>query len=77
MPKELEKTCVFGGTMPMERKPHYGANINRMVVPKGKAGWLTYVNEFVEEAKVSGLVQNAIDRIGPRGLTVPPPGDEK
>ena len=55
----------------------YGANINRMVVPKGKAGWLAYVSEFVEEAKASGLVQNAIDRAGPRGVTVPPPGDAK
>jgi len=25
----------------------YGANINRMVVPKRKAHWRAYVNEFV------------------------------
>jgi polar amino acid transport system substrate-binding protein len=55
----------------------YGANINRMVVPKGKAGWLAYVTEFVEEAKASGLVRRAIDRVGPRGVTVAPPGDPK
>jgi polar amino acid transport system substrate-binding protein len=54
---------------------HYGANINRMVVPKGKAGWLSYVNEFVEDAKASGLVQKAIERSGTRGITVAPPGD--
>jgi polar amino acid transport system substrate-binding protein len=53
----------------------YGANINRMVVPKGQAGWLAYVSEFVEEAKASGLVQKAIDRAGPRGSTVAPLGD--
>src|SRR5262245_11271008 len=35
----------------------YGANINRMVVPKGKTEWLAYVNQFVEEAKGSGAVQ--------------------
>ncbi len=53
----------------------YGANINRMVVPKGMAGRLAYVSEFVEEAKASGLVQKAIDRVGPRGVTVAPPGN--
>ena len=53
----------------------YGANLNRMVVPKGKAGWLAYVSEFVEAAKASGLVQKAIDRVGPRGIRVAPPGD--
>jgi polar amino acid transport system substrate-binding protein len=53
----------------------YGANINRIVVPKGKAGWLAYISEFVEEAKASGLVQQAIDRAGPLGVQVAPPGD--
>lgn len=53
----------------------YGANINRMVVPKGKSEWLAYVTEFVEEAKASGLVQKAIDGAGPRGVTVAPPGN--
>jgi polar amino acid transport system substrate-binding protein len=55
----------------------YGANINRMVVPKNKAAWLAYVTEFVEDAKASGLVQKAIDRAGPRGVTVAPPGDTR
>jgi polar amino acid transport system substrate-binding protein len=53
----------------------YGANINRIVVPKGSAGRLAYVSEFVEEAKASGLVQKAIDRAGPRGTQVAPPGN--
>ena len=53
----------------------YGANLNRMVVPKGKPGWLAYVSEFVEAAKASGLVQKAIDRAGSRGIGVAPPGD--
>ncbi len=55
----------------------YGANINRIVVPKGNAAWLAYVSEFVEEAKTSGLVQKAIDRAGPRGTTVAPLGDSE
>jgi polar amino acid transport system substrate-binding protein len=53
----------------------YGANINRMVVPKGKADWLAYVNEFVEEAKASGAVQQFIERGGTRGVTVAAPGN--
>lgn len=55
----------------------YGANINRMVVPKGKSTWLAYVSEFVEEAKAAGLVQKAIERGGPPGVTVSPAGDPK
>jgi polar amino acid transport system substrate-binding protein len=55
----------------------YGANINRMVVPKGMLGRLAYVSEFVEEAKKSGLVQKAIVHAGPRGITVAPLGDPK
>jgi len=53
----------------------YGANINRMVVPKGKTDWLAYVNEFVEEAKASGAVQQFIERGGTRGVTVAPMGN--
>jgi polar amino acid transport system substrate-binding protein len=53
----------------------YGANINRMVVPKGKADWRAHVNEFVEEAKASGAVQKFIERGGTRGVTVAPLGD--
>jgi polar amino acid transport system substrate-binding protein len=55
----------------------YGANINRIVVPKGKAAWLAYIGEFVEAAKASGVVQTAIERGGPPGITVSPPGDVK
>ena len=53
----------------------YGANINRMVVPKGKVEWRAYVNEFVEEAKASGAVQQFIERGGTRGVTVAPSGN--
>jgi hypothetical protein len=44
---------------------------------KGKAGWLAYISEFVEEAKALGLVQKAIDRAEERGITVSAPGDSK
>jgi polar amino acid transport system substrate-binding protein len=53
----------------------YGANINRMVVPKGEAGRLAHVNEFVEDAKASGAVQKFIERGGTRGVTVALPGN--
>jgi len=53
----------------------YGANLNRMVVPKGKVDWHAYVNEFVEEAKASGAVQQFIERGGTRGVTVAPLGN--
>jgi len=67
----------FADQLPGARvlEDRYGANINRMVVPKGKAGWLSYVNEFVEDAKASGLVKNFIERGGTRGVTVAPPGN--
>jgi polar amino acid transport system substrate-binding protein len=69
----LEYSTQLPGSRVLEDR--YGANLNRMVVPKGQAGRLAYVSEFVEEAKASGLVQKAIDRAGERGVTVAPPGD--
>jgi polar amino acid transport system substrate-binding protein len=45
------------------------------VILKGNPERLAYLNEFVEQAKASGLVQRAIERAGPRGLAVAPPGD--
>jgi polar amino acid transport system substrate-binding protein len=58
-------------------KDRYGATLNRVVVPKNRAGRLAYINEFIEEAKASGLVQQAIDRAGPRGVQVAPPADKE
>jgi polar amino acid transport system substrate-binding protein len=69
-PTLLEYSTQLPGTRVLEDR--YGANINRMVVPKGKAGWLAYVSEFVEEAKASGLVQRAITSAGWRGAQVAP-----
>jgi hypothetical protein len=39
----------------------------RIVILKGNAGRLAYINEFVEQAKASGLVQKAIDHAGRGG----------
>jgi polar amino acid transport system substrate-binding protein len=51
----------------------FGVNRVGIVIPKGKAGVLGYLTEFVEEAKASGLVQRAIDHAGLRGVQVVPP----
>jgi polar amino acid transport system substrate-binding protein len=52
----------------------YGANLVGLAVPKGQAGRLAYVSEFIEEAKSSGLIQRAIERAGLPGIEVAPPG---
>jgi polar amino acid transport system substrate-binding protein len=51
---------------------HYGANLVGMAVPKGQAGRLAYITEFIEHAKASGLVQQAIERAGLPGYKVAP-----
>jgi len=71
-PTLLDYSTQLSGSRVLEDR--YGANLNRMVVPKGKTERLAYVSEFVEEAKASGLVQKAIDRAGPRGVLVAPLG---
>ena len=45
------------------------------LVPKGNAGRLAYVSEFIEEAKASGLVKQTIERHGLRGVEVAPAGN--
>lgn len=41
-------------------------------VPKGSPDHLSYVSEFIEQAKVSGLVEQTIERAGLRGVKVAP-----
>jgi len=45
------------------------------MVPKGHAGRLAYVSEFIEEAKASGLVKQTIERGGLREVKVAPAGN--
>jgi hypothetical protein len=56
-----------------KRAGHDQPNANGQGI--GDDQWLAYVSEFVEDAKASGLVQKAIDRVGPRGSAVAAPGD--
>jgi polar amino acid transport system substrate-binding protein len=50
----------------------FGANLLGMMVLKGQAARLAYISEFIEQAKASGLVQQAIERAGVRGVQVAP-----
>ena len=45
-----------------------------VAVPKGHDGWLAYINEFIEEAKASGLVKRMIEALAMQGVRVAPPG---
>lgn len=45
-----------------------------VAVPKGKPDALTYVNEFIEAAKASGLVRQAFDEMGLKSSQVAPAG---
>jgi polar amino acid transport system substrate-binding protein len=51
---------------------YYGANLVGMVVAKGQTARLAYISEFIEQAKATGLVQQAIDRSGLPGHQVAP-----
>jgi polar amino acid transport system substrate-binding protein len=52
----------------------YGVNRTGMAVRKGQAGRLSYVGEFLDDAKASGTIQRVIDRDGLRGFQVSPRG---
>jgi len=69
-PPLLEYATKLAGSRVLDDR--YGANIQAMAVPKGEAGRLDYIAEFVEQAKASGLIQRAIDRAGERGIEVAP-----
>jgi polar amino acid transport system substrate-binding protein len=69
----LDYSTKLPGSRVLEDR--YGAQLLAMAVPKGQAGWLAYVSEFVEEAKASGLVQRAIEGAGRAGLQVAPLAD--
>jgi polar amino acid transport system substrate-binding protein len=46
----------------------YGINPTALAVAKRRSGWLAYVEEFIERAKTSGLIQSAIDQNNVRGV---------
>jgi polar amino acid transport system substrate-binding protein len=64
----LEYSARLPGSRVLEE--HYGANLVGLVVAKDQAARLAYISEFIEQAKASGLVQQAIDRAGLPGYKV-------
>jgi polar amino acid transport system substrate-binding protein len=69
-PALLDYSTKLPGSRVLEDR--YGVNLAAIVVATGQTGRLAYINEFVEEAKASGLVQRAIERAGLRGIQVAP-----
>jgi len=74
---ELVKYCTeLAGSRVLDES--YGANRFGMAVAKGEAaGRLAYMSEFIEEVRASGVLQQAIDRSGLRGLSVIPSATTK
>jgi polar amino acid transport system substrate-binding protein len=65
---------AYSAKLPGSRvlEEHYGANLVGMVVPKGQTARLAYLREFIEHAKASGLVQQAVERSGVPGIKIAP-----
>ncbi len=72
-PALLEYSLKLPGSRVLEDR--YVVNLVAMAIPKGQAGRLAYISEFIEEVKASGVVQRAIERAGLRGVQVAPPGN--
>jgi polar amino acid transport system substrate-binding protein len=66
----LEYSARLPGSRVLDE--HYGANLLGMVVAKGQAARLAYITEFIDRAKASGLVQQAIERAGLPGYKIAP-----
>jgi polar amino acid transport system substrate-binding protein len=69
-PRLLQRSAQLPGSRVLEDRFH--TVFSAMVVPKGQAARLAYISDFIEEAKASGLVQQAIERAGLRGVQVAP-----
>jgi polar amino acid transport system substrate-binding protein len=72
-PALLPLSARLAGSRVLDGRFHtaFGA----IAVPKGQTERLSYITDFVEQAKRSGQVQQAIERGGARGVQVAPAGD--
>jgi polar amino acid transport system substrate-binding protein len=70
-PALLDYSTRLSGSHVLEDS--YGFNSPALVVPKRRADRLAYLSEFVEAAKVLGLIKRAIDRAGQPGYRIAPP----
>lgn len=64
----LEYSAKLSGSRVLEDS--YGANLLSIAVSRNRIGQLTYISEFVEDAKRSGLLQQILERSGQRGARV-------
>lgn len=69
-PPLLEYAPKLAGARVLDGR--YGENLQSMAVPKDQAGRLAYISEFLDAAKTSGLVKQAIERAGEHGMEVAP-----
>ncbi len=69
-PTLIQISTRLPGSRVLEDRFH--ATLGAMAVPKGQAERLSYISEFIAEAKKSGLVQQAIEHAGLRGVQVAP-----
>ncbi len=74
-PAALQFSAKLAGSRVLEGRFH--TTSGAMAVPKGQAGRLAYVSEFVEDAKASGVVRQAIEHAGVRGVQVAPKAGAK
>jgi polar amino acid transport system substrate-binding protein len=72
-PNLLRLSTALSGSRVLEDRFH--SFFLAMVVPKGQPGRHGYISEFIEEAKASGLVKQAIERAGLQGVQVAPAGN--
>jgi polar amino acid transport system substrate-binding protein len=63
---------AFSAQLPGSRvsESHFSVALHAIGVPKGQDELLEYVNAFVSEAKTSGFVRQAMERVGLRGAQV-------
>jgi polar amino acid transport system substrate-binding protein len=70
---------LVSGRLPGSRvlEDRFFTAMGAIAVPKGQSAHLAYISEFVEQAKASGLIQQAIERNSVRGVRALPPGSQK
>lgn len=65
---------VFSERLPGSHvaEDRYATAMHAIAVPKGMGERLDYINTFVNEARASGAIQKAMERVGLRGAQVAP-----
>jgi polar amino acid transport system substrate-binding protein len=50
-----------------------GVDPHAVAMPKGRTPGLAYLRQFMQDASSEGLIEEALDRAGLRGVVVAPP----